>query len=84
MLVRDERQRDSLLLSAGYGELVGFVSTHSELATVGDKGRMFSHVTLKRRQTLLRAVVTTAHHRIPTLSQGPEQGLITTNLANDT
>ena len=59
------------------------VSTHSELATVGDKGRMFSHVTLKRRQTLLRAVVTTAHHRIPTLSQGPEQGLITTNLAND-
>ncbi len=45
---------------------------------------MFSHVTLKRMQTLLRAVVTTAQHRIPNLSQGPEQGLITTNLANDT
>ena len=45
---------------------------------------MPSHVTLKRMQTLLRAEETTAHHGMPTLSQGPEQGLITTHLANDT
>ena len=48
------------------------------------KGRMSSHVMLKRMQTLLRAVETTAHHEIPTLSHGPEQGHITTHLASDT
>ena len=60
------------------------VSTHSVHATVGEEGRMTSHVTLKRRQTLLRADGTTAHHRIPTLSQSPEEGLSTTCLENDT